>query len=108
MFAGFLFSHGSQGIDFVWVAAFLLGGLVAAPIAAWLVRLLPPRGTLRSDSVVMLFDAKDGWPDTPALLRLYVEDADVNHRKAPTTGALGVTETTELYFGDLGGRVRDP
>lgn len=40
---GFLFSLGSQGIDFVWVAAFLAGGLVAAPIAAWLVRVLPPR-----------------------------------------------------------------
>ncbi|KMS73506.1 permease [Streptomyces viridochromogenes] len=40
---GFLFSLGSQGIDFVWVAAFLAGGLVAAPVAAWLVRVLPPR-----------------------------------------------------------------
>lgn len=40
---GFLLSLDSQGIDFVWVAAFLLGGLVAAPIAAWLVRILPPR-----------------------------------------------------------------
>lgn len=40
---GFLFSLGSQGIDFAWVLAFLLGGLVAAPIAAWLVRLVPPR-----------------------------------------------------------------
>ncbi|MER6343902.1 sulfite exporter TauE/SafE family protein [Streptomyces sp. NPDC001595] len=41
--AGFLLSLGSQGLDTLWVAAFLLGGLVAAPIAAWLVRLLPPR-----------------------------------------------------------------
>ncbi|MGW6733072.1 sulfite exporter TauE/SafE family protein [Streptomyces sp. NPDC055013] len=40
---GFLSSLGSQGIDAMWVAAFLLGGLVAAPLAAWLVRLLPPR-----------------------------------------------------------------
>ncbi|MFF4521605.1 sulfite exporter TauE/SafE family protein [Streptomyces bluensis] len=40
---GFLFSLGSQGIDFAWVLALLLGGLVAAPIAAWLVRLVPPR-----------------------------------------------------------------
>ncbi|WP_411147186.1 TSUP family transporter [Streptomyces sp. A30] len=40
---GFLLSLGSQGIDFLWVAAFLLGGLVAAPLAAWLVRLVPPR-----------------------------------------------------------------
>jgi len=40
---GFLVSLGSQGIDLLWVAALLLGGLVAAPVAAWLVRLLPPR-----------------------------------------------------------------
>ncbi|MBA2811574.1 sulfite exporter TauE/SafE family protein [Streptomyces sp. KM273126] len=40
---GFLFSLGSQGVDFTWVLAFLLGGLIAAPIAAWLVRLVPPR-----------------------------------------------------------------
>ncbi|CAM5693143.1 sulfite exporter TauE/SafE family protein [Streptomyces fumanus] len=40
---GFLFSLGSQGLDWTWVAAFLLGGLVAAPVAAWLVRLVPPR-----------------------------------------------------------------
>ncbi|MEU9335752.1 sulfite exporter TauE/SafE family protein [Streptomyces sp. NPDC048290] len=40
---GFLFSLGSRGVDFAWVAAFLLGGLLAAPLAAWLVRLMPPR-----------------------------------------------------------------
>nr|WP_225224511.1 sulfite exporter TauE/SafE family protein [Cellulomonas sp. JH27-2] len=40
---GFLFALGSQGIDFLWVAALLVGGVIAAPVAAWLVRLLPPR-----------------------------------------------------------------
>lgn len=40
---GFLFSLGSQGLDRAWVAAFLLGGLIAAPVAAWLVRMVPPR-----------------------------------------------------------------
>jgi uncharacterized membrane protein YfcA len=40
---GFLLSLGTQGIDPTWVLALLLGGLVAAPIAAWLVRHLPPR-----------------------------------------------------------------
>ncbi|MGW5635656.1 sulfite exporter TauE/SafE family protein [Streptomyces sp. NPDC003832] len=40
---GFLLSLGSQGVDYVWVLAFLIGGLIAAPIAAWLVRLVPPR-----------------------------------------------------------------
>jgi uncharacterized membrane protein YfcA len=40
---GFLFSLGSQGIDFTWVAALLIGGLIAAPFAAWLVRKVPGR-----------------------------------------------------------------
>lgn len=40
---GFLAALGSQGIDFSWVAVLLLGGMIAAPIAAWLVRTIPPR-----------------------------------------------------------------
>ena len=40
---GFLLALGSQGINFGWVLALLVGGLIAAPIAAWLVRHLPPR-----------------------------------------------------------------
>ena len=40
---GFLYGLGSEGIDFAWAGALLAGGLVAAPIAAWLVRHVPPR-----------------------------------------------------------------
>lgn len=40
---GFLFSLGSQGINFAWVAALLAGGVIAAPIAAALVRFVPAR-----------------------------------------------------------------
>lgn len=40
---GFLFSLGSQGINFAWVGAILVGGVLAAPLAAWLVRHVPPR-----------------------------------------------------------------
>ncbi|WFE37391.1 sulfite exporter TauE/SafE family protein [Micromonospora sp. WMMD998] len=40
---GFLVGIGSANINFAWVAALLLGGMIAAPIAAWLVRLVPPR-----------------------------------------------------------------
>lgn len=40
---GFLVGLGTAGIDVTWVVALLLGGLVAAPVAAWLVRLVPPR-----------------------------------------------------------------
>lgn len=40
---GFLLSLGSQGINATWVAGLLIGGVIAAPIAAWLVRHVPPR-----------------------------------------------------------------
>jgi PhnB protein len=60
------------------------------------------------DSVFLMFDAKNEWPDTPAFLRLYVADADVVYRKALSAGATVVTEVTPLYFGDRVGRVRDP
>jgi PhnB protein len=60
------------------------------------------------DSIVMAFDARPEWPDTPAFLRLYVEDGDAVHRQAVEAGATSVTEMTELAFGDRVGRVRDP
>jgi uncharacterized protein len=40
---GFLTSLGFGGVDFRWVGGLLLGGIVAAPIAAFLVRRMPPR-----------------------------------------------------------------
>jgi uncharacterized glyoxalase superfamily protein PhnB len=62
------------------------------------------------DSVVvmMMFDARDEWPDTPAFLRLYVEDCDAVFQQALKAGATSVTEVTYLFFGDRVGRVRDP
>jgi uncharacterized membrane protein YfcA len=40
---GFLTGLGAEGIDLTWVAGLLIGGVIAAPLAAWLVRHLPPR-----------------------------------------------------------------
>jgi uncharacterized membrane protein YfcA len=40
---GFLLALGSEGINFTWVLALLAGGVIAAPIAAYLVRHVPPR-----------------------------------------------------------------
>ena len=40
---GFLLALGSQGIDFTLAAALFIGGAIAAPIAAWLVRHLAAR-----------------------------------------------------------------
>ncbi|MCM3774139.1 sulfite exporter TauE/SafE family protein [Priestia aryabhattai] len=39
---GFLISLGWEEVNWFWVIALMLGGIVAAPIAAWLVRNLPP------------------------------------------------------------------
>jgi uncharacterized membrane protein YfcA len=41
--AGFFFAMDMAEIDFTWVLALLAGGLIAAPIAAWLVRHIPSR-----------------------------------------------------------------
>jgi uncharacterized membrane protein YfcA len=56
---GFLISLCSERIEFAWVAALLAGGVVAAPLAAWLVRKLPPR-ILGSavGSVILITNAK--------------------------------------------------
>ncbi|MBA3310216.1 MAG: sulfite exporter TauE/SafE family protein [Nocardioidaceae bacterium] len=40
---GFLLALGSAGINFAWVAALLIGGVIAAPLAAYIVRHLPAR-----------------------------------------------------------------
>jgi uncharacterized protein len=52
---GFLLSLGSQGVDFTWALALLIGGAIAAPIAAWLVRHVPPRllGSLVGGMIVL-------------------------------------------------------
>jgi uncharacterized membrane protein YfcA len=52
---GFFIGLSGEGIDFTWVLALLIGGLIAAPIAAWLVRLVPPRvlGSLVGGVIVL-------------------------------------------------------
>jgi PhnB protein len=60
------------------------------------------------NSIVGGLDAREGWPDTPCFLRLYVEEADAVYQQALSAGASTVTEMTNLSWGDRGGRVRDP
>jgi uncharacterized glyoxalase superfamily protein PhnB len=60
------------------------------------------------DSVVMLFDSKEAWPETPAFLRLYVEDCDGVYQQALEAGAISVTRPTNLPWGDRVARVGDP
>ena len=60
------------------------------------------------DSVVMLFDSKKDWPETPAFLRIYVEDCDATYQQALKSGAASVTRPTNMHWGDRVARVRDP
>ena len=59
------------------------------------------------DSVIMLFDAKQGWPPTPAHLRVYVDDVAATVEWAVAAGARVVTLPTLLAFGERVARVRD-
>jgi uncharacterized glyoxalase superfamily protein PhnB len=56
----------------------------------------------------MMFDAKPGWPPTPAFLRLYIPDIDATFRQALDAGAQEVTRPTDMLWGDRVARVRDP
>jgi uncharacterized glyoxalase superfamily protein PhnB len=77
-------------------------------------RMLDPDGNIGhveveiGDSVLMLFDAKPGWPSTPAQLRVYVDDTVAAVERAAAAGARVVTRPTLLAFGERVARVRDP
>jgi len=58
--------------------------------------------------VLMMFDGKPEWPETPAFLTLYVEDCDAVHHRALKAGAVTVTELSTNAWGDRGSRIRDP
>lgn len=60
------------------------------------------------DTVVLAFDRRSDWPVMPALLRVYVPDADAAMAAAVEHGAQVVTEVADSAWGDRGGRVRDP
>ena len=95
-------------------AAKLIDYLKAAFGAEELARVPNADGTLGhaevriGDSVVMMFDAKPDWPETPAFFRLYTADGDEVFQRAVEAGGIPVTPMTELAFGDRVGRVRDP
>lgn len=53
------------------------------------------------DSVLMAFDARPDWPDTPSFLSLFVDDVDKVLARALEAGATVVTElTTSGIVGD--------
>lgn len=60
------------------------------------------------DSVLLMFDANEAWPDTPAFLRVYTKDADETFAKALKAGATEVTALADGFTGERGARVCDP
>jgi PhnB protein len=60
------------------------------------------------DTVLLAFDRRPGWPALPALLRVFVADADATMGRAVDAGASVVTAAATHAFGQRGGRVRDP
>src|SRR6266550_1148735 len=75
-------------------------------------RMLDPDGDIGhveiGDAAIMLFDAKPGWPPTPAHLRVYVGDVVSAVEQAVAAGARAVTHPTMLAVGERVARVRDP
>jgi PhnB protein len=59
------------------------------------------------DSVVMMGEPSDESGVIPALLYLYVEDADSTYRKAIDAGAVSVREPADQFYGDRTAVVKD-
>ena len=60
------------------------------------------------DTVLLAFDRRREWPETPSMLRIFVRDADATMARAVANGARVVTEPRTHAFGQRVGRVRDP
>lgn len=56
---GFLFALGSSGIEWSIAGALLVGGVIAAPFAAWLVKILPARVlAIAAGGIIILTNAR--------------------------------------------------
>ena len=56
---GFLFALGSQGIEWAIAGALLVGGIIAAPFAAWLVKILPAKVlAIAAGGIIILTNAR--------------------------------------------------
>ena len=91
-------------LDFV-TAAF--GGLELARVAVEDGSI--GHGEIRvGNTVVLAFDRRPEWPVMPALLRVFVADADAAMAAAVAAGARVITPAADSAWGDRGGRVHDP
>lgn len=60
------------------------------------------------DTILLLFDSREGWGPTPCFLNLYVENIDFSYQTALKFGASSVTDITTLWFGEKVCRILDP
>lgn len=58
------------------------------------------------DSLVQVADRQAGWPYTPSLLQIYVDNLDETLAKAEKRGAVIITKPTE-FLGALFSRIKD-
>jgi PhnB protein len=103
------------------VAPYLLVKSAAATIdflarvfdAVELMRMAAPDGRVMhaevriDDTVVMMGEASAEWPPVPALVHVYVKDADETYRRALAAGATSVQEPAQKGDADKRGGVKD-
>jgi uncharacterized glyoxalase superfamily protein PhnB len=60
------------------------------------------------DSRLMMGEAMEAFPPSPAVLYHYVTDADAVYEKAIAAGARSIMPPTDQFYGDRNGGVEDP
>jgi len=60
------------------------------------------------DTTVMFAERKPGWPFTPALLQVYVEDVETTLERAERGGAEVITRPTDFFGDHVFSRFLDP
>lgn len=95
-------------------AAKLIDFLKQAFDAKEIHRMARPDGTVMhgevkiGDSLVMMGEPMDESRPMPAMLYVYVEDADTAYRRALEAGATSVEEPADRFWGDRSAGVKDP
>jgi len=59
------------------------------------------------DSYIMLGEANDKYPTSPAMLYLYVDDVDSTYAQAVKAGGKSLREPTTEFYGDRSSGVTD-
>jgi uncharacterized glyoxalase superfamily protein PhnB len=59
------------------------------------------------DSMVMLADANDMQPPRPAMVHVYLPDADAAYQRALAAGAKSLREPADQFYGDRSAGVED-